>query len=33
LNSTKNLVRSKSFKICKGILGHQGAFLGILLGG
>jgi hypothetical protein len=33
MNSTRNLVRRKSFKMCKGILGHQGAFLGMLLGG
>ena len=33
MNSTRNLVNAKSFKMCKGILGHQGAFLGMFLGG
>ena len=32
MNSVRNLLRAKSFKMCKGIWGHQGAILGMLLG-
>jgi hypothetical protein len=32
-NSTSKLVRGKVFKTCKGIWGHLGAILGVILGG
>jgi hypothetical protein len=33
MNSTSKLVRGEVIKLCKGIWGHLGAILGMLLGG